>query len=663
MKEMDYMKELVDSLNEYAEYYYTHDNPKISDAEYDKKYEELLNLEKEFGPLPYSPTQRVGDKISEKFEKHRHLAKLYSLDKAQSIEEIESFLKRINKLVEEYNEKNEEKLPSPSYIITKKFDGLTVNLTYDTNGILIKSASRGNGEIGEDITSQTKTIKSIPLKINSDFFMEVHGEAILTKTAFRKYNENAEIPLKNLRNGAAGAIRNLDPSETSRRNLSAFFYDIGFLEGHSFSTYKEMLDFLIQKKFPVDDYMVHVNNISEIEKEIKYIENIREDLEYDIDGIVIAINDIKTREVLGYTIKAPRWAIAYKFEALEATTLLLDVEWNVGRSGRVSPTAILEPVDIGGTTVKRATLNNVEDIAKKSVKIGSVVHIRRANDVIPEILGVAEITGDEKEIVVPENCPVCGTKLEIEGAHYVCGNSLSCKPQLVKSIVHFANNDAMNIEGFSEKTAEQLFTDLDIRSIEELYALKYEDLINLERFGEKKAKNLLKEIENSKMPSLSNFIYALGIRNVGKKTAVDLAENYKSIENLITAKYEDLITINDVGDIVASEIVNFFNNELSIKIINDLLNLGVKPVFEMQEKVESEFTGKTIVITGTFENHSRNDLTKMFEAKGAKVSSSVSKSTYAVIAGEKAGSKLQKAIDNGVKIINQDELSEIFGES
>lgn len=403
------MEELISLLNKYSREYYTLDNPTVSDKEYDLKYDELIKLEKETGiVLPYSPTQRVGDTVLKEFKKYTHKGKLWSLDKAQSIEEIIDWHIRNAKVVNQYNLENEDKLPPIEYVVTKKFDGLTINCTYNEEGVLIKGATRGTGEIGEDITAQAKTIKSIPLKINNSSMIEVHGEAIMTKGAFEEYNNNADVPLKNLRNGAAGALRNLNVVETAKRNLSAFFYDVGYNEGKQFKTYIEMMDFIEAMGLPQDNYIKICKDISDIKKEIEYIENIRDDLNYEIDGIVIVINDMKTRDILGYTIKFPKWAIAYKFEAKEVTTKLLDVEWNVGRSGRVTPTAILEPVELGGVTVKRATLNNMDDIERKNVKIGCNVFVRRSNDVIPEIMGVVEDSLEgSKSINSPEVCPYC----------------------------------------------------------------------------------------------------------------------------------------------------------------------------------------------------------------------------------------------------------------
>jgi DNA ligase (NAD+) len=654
--------ELVEELNKYSHEYYTLDNSSISDKEYDEKYDELVKLEKEADyVLPYSPTQRVGDVVLAQFNKYTHKAPLWSLGKAQSVEEVKDWHNRNVKFINEYNGSNDDKLPKSKYVVTKKFDGLTINCTYDESGVMTKAASRGTGEIGEDITAQVKTIKALPLRINNSAVIEVHGEAIMTKEAFEKYNENVVVPLKNLRNGAAGALRNLNVKETAKRNLSAFFYDVGYNEGTQFTTYLEMLEFIKNNGFPIDDYIKVCNSVEEIQEEINYINDIREELNYEIDGLVIAIDDIRTRELMGNTVKFPRWALAYKFEAKEVTTTLLDVEWNVGRSGRVTPTALLEPVDIGGVTVKRATLNNMDDINRKEIKIGSKVLIRRSNDVIPEILGTIENENLEtSEIIPPTECPYCGSEIHQEGVHYFCENTLSCKPQLVKSIVHYGCRDAMNISGFSKKTAEQLFEALDIKSISDLYRIDREQLLQVERFKEKKADNLLESIEKSKECSLASFIYALGIPNVGKKTATDLANNFHNIDNLKKATLEELIVINDIGGIVAESIVEFFTEKVINEIIEELFELGVNPYFQENKVEENIFMGKTVVVTGSLQTFKRNEIKEKFESLGAKVSGSVSKKTDYVLVGKEPGSKYDKALELGVEIITEEEFSKMI---
>lgn len=651
------IEQLVEKLNRYAYEYYTLDNPSVTDKDYDKEYDKLVKLEEETKyVLPYSPTQRVGDTVLEGFTKYTHRAPLWSLGKAQSLEEIRQWHNRNVKFVKQMRERGED-LPDLKYILTKKFDGLTINLTYNEDGVLEIGATRGTGIVGEDVTPQIKTIKRVPLKIDNHNIVEIHGEAVMTEEAFEKYNETAEVPLKNLRNGAAGALRNLNVKETARRNLSAFFYDVGYNEGTPFKNYREMMAFIKEKGLPVDDYMKTCTTMEDIEKEIEYIKGIRFDLNYDIDGIVIVIDDVRTRELLGYTVKFPKWAIAYKFEAQEATTKIKDVLWSVGRSGRIAPTAILEPVELAGVTVQRATLNNMDDINRKGIRIGADVVVRRSNDVIPEITGVIKdsLEGTE-EIVPPSICPACGSHVFLDGAHYFCENTLSCKPQLVKSIVHYASREAMNIAGFSEKTAETLFEKLNIKSISDLYSIKKEDLLKLPKFGDKKADNLLSAIEKSKNCSLDAFIYALGIPNVGIKTARDLADKFESFENLRNAAFDDLVDVSDIGDVVAQDIAAFFKEEKVIDTIEKIFECGVKPVFTKKEVVENPFEGKTVVPTGTLSNFSRIEIKEKLISLGAKVAGSVSKKTDYVLAGENAGSKLDKAQALNVKVISEEEF-------
>ncbi|MCH3962741.1 MAG: NAD-dependent DNA ligase LigA [Clostridium sp.] len=656
------ISELIDELNRYSYEYYVLDNPTVSDSQYDKKYDELEALEKETGIIfPHSPTQRVGDRVLSQFQKYTHKSKLWSMDKSQSIEGIHEWHNRNARIVNEYNSTHDDKLPELKYILTKKFDGLTINCTYDGKGVLVKAATRGTGTVGEDVTEQVRTINSVPLKIQNENLIEVHGEAIMTKKAFEEYNSKSDVPLKNLRNGAAGALRNLNVRETSRRKLSAFFYDVGYNEGKAFENYIEMMDFIKKMGFPVDPYIKECSTVDEIEEQISYIESIRDTLQYDIDGVVIVVDDIRTRDVLGYTIKFPRWSIAYKFAAEEATTTLLDVEWNVGRSGRVTPTAILEPVELAGATIKRATLNNMDDINRKGIKIGCKVFVRRSNDVIPEIMGVA---GDDPEktmeIQPPKVCPYCKSEIVQEGVHYFCENTLSCKPQLVKSIVHFGGREAMDIEGFSEKTAFQLFEELNIKSIPDLFRLNKEELMKLDKFGEKKSQNLIDSIEKSKNCDLASFIYALGIPNVGKKTASDLANTFKSLHGLMSAAYEELISIQDIGNVVANTIVEFFKQKNIIKSIEELLKLGVNPYFEEARIEESIFSGKTVVVTGSLENYTRTTIKQKLQELGAKVSESVSRKTDYLLAGESAGSKYDKAVKLNIPIISETEFEKLI---
>lgn len=666
------MQELVAQLNQYAHEYYALDNPSVSDAEYDRLYDRLRKLEQETGiVLPDSPTQRVGDVILQEFKKHVHKGRLWSLDKAQSYGELFAWEGRLRKAREEYNARirnnishgkkaddfgqtgslfaddvgTEAVLPPLTYIVTLKFDGLTINLTYE-EGNLVHAATRGTGEVGEEILAQAKTIKGIPWRIREQSFLEIRGEALMTKQAFAAYNATASVPLKNLRNGAAGALRNLDVRETARRKLIAYFYDIGYRQGLAVNSYSEILDFLTREGLPVHPFQQRCHSMEEVIAQIEKVAAMREQLDFDIDGVVIAVDDLRTREMLGYTIKFPRWAIAYKFEAKDDVTTLLAVEWNVGRTGKVTPTALLEPVEIGGVTIKRATLNNLDDIARKGVSIGCQVFVRRSNDVIPEITGVAEDSSGETGTVpieAPTQCPACGVKLVRDGVHLFCENSLSCKPQLVKSIVHFASRDALNIEGFSEKTAEQLFEQLELRELSDLYKLKSEDLLSLEKFRAKKTANLLAAIEKSKDCTLEAFVYAIGIPNVGKKTALDLAKHFQSLDRIETASREELLQIPDIGEIVAESIIEFFADEKIRQSIGKLLAAGVSPVYEGGAAGVNPFTGKTVVVTGILQQYSRAEIEKLLVDLGAHAAGSVSKKTDYVLAGENAGSKLAKA--------------------
>ena len=660
MDKIKRMEELINIINELNYYYYTLDDPKVSDKEYDELFDELVQLEKETGIVrEYSPTQRVGGEILDKFEKHVHLGRLYSLDKSQDYGSLRNWDARVRRMIDDYNRNHADKLPSPTYIVEYKFDGLTINLTY-RDGVLVQGATRGNGIVGEAILPQIKTIKTIPLTIDYKGTVEIQGEGLMPLSVLEEYNKTAEEPLKNARNAAAGALRNLDPKITAERKLIAYFYNVGYIEGKEFNTHLEMIDFLKENKLPVYNYIKACENIEEVIAEIEKLEKERHELDVLTDGVVIKVNEIRTRQVLGSTMRFPRWAMAYKFEAEEVTTQLLDVQWNVGRTGKVTPIAILEPVEIAGATVRRATLNNYDDILRKRVAIGSRVLVRRSNEVIPEILGVVDGEEETKEIEKPTHCPACNSELVQDGVHIFCPNSLSCKPQLVSRIVHFASRDAMNIEGLSEKTAEKLFEELDLKELPQIYEIKFEDLMRLEGFKEKKSQNLIDAIERSKDCSLDSFIYALGIPNVGRKTAEDLANHFKSLDNIRNATYDELITIPDVGPIVAESVVEFFQDERIIKSIERLLELGVNPKYEEEEVEESIFTGKKVVITGTISAYKRSELKDIIEKLGGKITSSVSRNTDYVIVGENPGSKYEKAVELGIEIIDEERLLKIL---
>ena len=650
------INELIEKIEELNYHYYTMDSPLVSDAEYDILYDRLRALEKETGYTPEnSPTQKVGGQVLEKFTKHFHRHRLYSQDKAQSHEDVKAWIDRANKLRDAYNETNNDKLPELEFIMEYKFDGLTINLTYE-DGKFTNAATRGNGIVGEEISAQARTIRSIPENISSPAFVEIQGEALMPLSELARYNKENEFQLKNARNAAAGAIRNLDPRETKKRNLTAYFYNVT-TEDIDFKTEEDMLKFLRDNKFNVHPYHKKVQSYDEIIAELEKIDKERKNLDILTDGAVIKINDIRTQQILGYTNKFPRWSIAYKFEAEEYTTTLLDVVWNVGRTGKVTPSAILEPVDFSGVTVSRATLNNYDDIERKKVKLGSKVFIRRSNDVIPEILGVVdENQPGTKEIEKPTHCPYCHTELIEGNVHIICPNSISCTPQLLARIEHYTSRNAMDIEGLSEKTIAQLMDELDLKEIYYIYDLTYEDLIDLERFGDKKTNKLLEAIESSKDAKLSNFIYAIGIPNVGERTSRDLADRFKSFEHLRAAKIEELVEIPDIGEITAENIINFFADETISHSIDMLLSKGINLNEEETSQSSSELEGLTFVITGTIDNYKRDDIKEMIENQGGKVTGSVSKNTDYLVCGANPGSKLDKARSLGIKVYENEEL-------
>ena len=663
MNQLEKLQNLIEKINELDYYYYTLDKPLVSDGEYDKIYDELINLQKELDFVPEdSPTNRVGGQILEKFEKHFHITRLLSQDKAQSYQDLEAWIDRCQRLKSTYEIENAIKLPDLEFIMEYKFDGLTINLTYE-DGFLKTAATRGNGVVGEEVKAQVETIRSVPLNIKDKSLLEIQGEALMPLSELKRYNSENIIQLKNARNAAAGAIRNLDTSETAKRRLTAYFYAIP-TNDKDFKNEEEMLEFLKELKLNVHPYHKKVKSLDEIIKELERIDFERKTLDVLTDGVVIKINDKRTQEALGYTNKFPRWSIAYKFEAEEFTTKLLDVVWNVGRTGKVTPSAILEPVDFSGVTVSRATLNNYDDILRKKVKIGSNVFIRRSNDVIPEILGVVdENQADTIEIEKPTHCPYCQSELIEGNVHIICPNSISCTPQLLARMEHFASRNAMDIEGLSEKTIGQLMEELEIKEIYDIYDQKYEDLIKLDRFGPKKTQNLLDAIENSKERDLSAFIYAIGIPNVGERTARDLANKFKSFEKLREATVEELIDIDDIGEITGENIVEFFHDENIVESIDILLSKGIK-LINPSENIENsqKLKGINYVITGTIDGYNRDEIKKMLEDNGANVRGSVSKNTDVVLAGEKAGSKRDKAIELGIELYENDRLYEFLKE-
>lgn len=642
------MRELVDVLNKYAYEYYVMDNPTVSDKQYDELYDELRELEASTGEVLFdSPTRRVGGEPISAFKKHEHIERLYSLDKATSTEELQAFFQRIIKAIGYF----------PEFTVEYKFDGLTVCLTYN-EGKFVRATTRGNGAVGEDVTAQVLTIKSYPMKIAYTGVCEVKGEAVMRLSVLEKYNKTAAEPLKNARNAVAGAIRNLDPKETERRKPEILFYDVNYIDDDSVRSQLSGIDFLKNNSFKVFDFLRVCKDEQSVFAAIDEIEKGRKTLDVLTDGVVIKVNDFAVRDILGATEKFPRWAIAYKFEPEETTTILRDVVWQVGRTGKLTPLAVLDPVELCGVTVRRATLNNFGDVARKGVKINSRVLIHRSNEVIPEILGTTEYFADSADVVKPAVCPECGSPIEEIGANLFCTNK-ECKKRVVLSLASFASKEAMNIEGFSEATAELLYDKVGVRKFSDLYALKREQLLALDGVQDKKADNLLKAIEKSKNTELARFIFALGIDGVGKKTAKDLAKKFKSLENIAAAPIEEIISVQDVGDVIADNVFRYFADGDNLAELKRLEQAGVIAGYA-DATVGDLFKGEKIVLTGTLSKYKRSEAQKIIESLGGEVSGSVSKNTTMVLAGEEAGSKLDKARELGIRIIDETEFDEMI---
>lgn len=650
------IRELVDKLNEYSKAYYVLDAPKISDKEYDELYDELLRLEEQSGIiLPDSPTQRVGGDPLPCFEPHTHIHRLWSLDKVRTREDLIDWGRRVERIAESQH------LPKVKYALEYKFDGLTINLTYE-GGRLITGATRGNGIVGEDITPQIKTIRTVPLTIPFKGKMEVQGECYMKLSVLDEINKTTDEKLKNARNAAAGALRNLDPRITAKRRLDCYCYNVGYIEGKKLETQDEMLGFLRENGFTVSDYLVFCDDIETVCDEIDKAEESRPHLDFLIDGMVVKVRDFATREALGATEKFPRWAMAFKFAAEETTTTVRDITWEVGRTGKLTPRASFDPVELAGATIRHATLNNFDDIQRKRVGIGSRVFIRRSNDVIPEILSAVEGDVPERQVEKPTVCPACGAHVEHRGVHLYCTNSLSCVPQIAGRLAHYASRDAMDIDTFSEKTAALFVEELKLKSIPDLYDLGPQDYMGLQGFGERRINNLMAAIERSKDCTLGAFIFAIGIPNVGAKTAKDLARRFGTIEALRSATVEQLTEVPDVGEIVARSIVEFFADPSIATQVDRLLAHGVKPRPEEVQQ-DSPISGKTIVVTGTLEKLDRRQAEALIESLGGKAAGSVSKKTDYVLAGESAGSKLTKARELGVRVLNEQEFFELIGET
>ncbi|MFD1037100.1 NAD-dependent DNA ligase LigA [Virgibacillus byunsanensis] len=653
---------LSDKLRQYNYEYHVLDHPSVSDAVYDQKMQELRELEEQFPELIMtdSPTQRVGGEPLEAFQKVQHNVPMLSLGNAFNEQDLRDFTRRAS-----------QHTGKPiSYVCELKIDGLAISLTYE-DGRFVRGATRGDGTVGEDITSNLKTIRSIPLKIKDTEKIEVRGEAFMPHKSFLALNEarekNEEEPFANPRNAAAGSLRQLDPKIAAKRNLDIFLYGVGEWETGTLASHSERLEYLQELGFKTNPEWKRCDTIEEVIEFVEYWTRERPQLNYEIDGIVIKIDDLQQQEELGFTAKSPRWAIAYKFPAEEAVTELLDIELSVGRTGVVTPTAILTPVKVAGTTVQRASLHNEDLIRAKDIRIGDTVIIKKAGDIIPEVVRVVDEqrTGKQLEFQMPDECPACGSelvRLEEEVA-LRCINP-NCPAQLKEGLIHFVSRNAMNIDGLGEKVIIQLFQEELIQTMADLYRLNREKLLNLERMGEKSVDNLLSAIEVSKQNSLENLLFGLGIRFIGSKAAKTLAVQFETMENLQNTTYEELIAVNEIGDKMADSIVQYFSEQKVIDLIQDLKSLGVNMQYtgpkQSTENNDSVFAGKTVVLTGKMESLSRPEAKEMIESMGGSVTGSVSKNTDILIAGEDAGSKYDKALQLGVTVWDEQQLKDVI---
>lgn len=645
--------DLKDLLNQYSYEYYTLDKPTVPDAEYDKLMQELLGLEEKHPELVTtdSPTQRVGGKPLESFEKVEHRVPMLSLGNAFNEGDLRDFDRRVRQDVGE----------QVSYVCELKIDGLAISLRYE-DGLFVQGATRGDGTIGEDITTNLRTIKSIPLRLKENIDIEVRGEAFMPKRSFEALNKeregNGEELFANPRNAAAGSLRQLDPKIAAKRNLDIFLYGIGSTEELPIDSHSDGLDYLERLGFKTNPERRRCANIDEVTQFIEGWTEKRPNLPYEIDGIVIKVDSFEQQEQLGTTAKSPRWAIAYKFPAEEVMTQLIDIELSVGRTGVVTPTAILEPVRVAGTTVKRASLHNEDLIREKDIKIGDYVIIKKAGDIIPEVVSVVEEkrTGDEQEFLMPTGCPECGSELvRLEDEVALRCINPKCHAQIREGLIHFVSRNAMNIDGLGEKVITQLFAANLIEDVADIFRLDRDELLKLERMGEKSVDNLLTAIEASKSNSLEKLLFGLGIRHVGAKAAKTLAQVFETMDALQKATIEDLINIDEIGEKMADSIVAYFEKNEVSQLIDELKSYDVNMVYKGPkivniEEIDSIFAGKTIVLTGKLEQMGRNDAKKELEALGAKVTGSVSKKTDIVIAGEDAGSKLDKALELGLEV-------------
>ena len=647
---MDRMNEIIDILNKANYEYYVLDNPTITDQEYDRYMQELIKIEENHPEWirDDSPTKRVGGEVISEFKKIVHEKPMLSLSNVFNEDEVRSFDEKIKKEV------------NPNYVCELKIDGLSVSLLYE-KGKLVRGATRGDGVTGEDITHNVKTIKSIPLVINKPIDIEVRGEIYMSKKSFNDLNKkramNNEELLANPRNAAAGSVRQLDSKVAASRNLDCFIYHLPNPSDYGIKTHYEALQFMKDLGFVVNPNIELVDNVEGV---LKYIDKWtlnRETLPYEIDGIVIKTNDFKQQESLGFTSKYPKWATAYKFPALEVLTKLKDIKFTVGRTGQVTPNAVLEPVRLMGSVISRATLHNEDYVLAKHIKIGDIVSIRKAGDVIPEVVEVKKDrrNGTEIDFKMIHNCPICNSELVKKDSSYYCVND-KCDKKKIENLIHFVSRDAMYIEGFGDNIVEDFYNMGYLKNVVDFYELKQykEELMELEGFGNKSINNLLSNIEKSKNNSLERLLFGLGIRYVGSKTAKILAKNYLNIDTLMQASYEDLIKVKDIGEVIAKSVVEYFQNNQ--QLIDDLKKHNINMSYLGKTNVNENFAGKTFVLTGTLSSITRNEAKSKIEELGGNVSGSVSKKTDFVIVGENPGSKYDDALKLGINIWNEEEF-------
>lgn len=657
------IEELRKEVEYHAKKYYDDDSPEISDFEYDMLMVELRNLEKEYPQFQSkeSLTQKVGGHVKEGFKKVTHEVPLQSLQDVFSIEEVVDYVNKINEKAKENGiEKNK-------YVVETKIDGLSAAIEYK-NGKFVRGATRGNGLVGEDVTENIKTIKTIPMELKEKIDITVRGEIFISKDDFEKMNqereENEEELFANARNAAAGSLRQLDSKITAKRPLDIYIFNVQKIDGKQFNSHFEELEYLDKLGFNVNPVRIPCKDIKEIKKAIEKIGNDREKLTFGIDGAVVKVDELNFREILGTTAKTPRWAIAYKYPPEKKETKLKDIICQVGRTGVITPMAILEPVKVAGSTISKTTLHNEDFIKQKELKIGDTVVIQKAGDVIPEIVRVNKDkrTGKEKDFEMPKKCPVCGAEtLRIEGEAAVRCTGIECPAKLFRNLVHFVSREAMNIDGLGESIIGQLLERKLIENIADIYTLEFKDLASLKKNGKKFAQNLIDSINRSKENDLYRLITALGIRHVGTKASKILAKKYKNIDNLMAATSEELSMIDDIGPIVADSIREFFLQDQTIDLINRLKQSGVNTKNLEEESEDNRFEGKIFVLTGSLEKYTRQEASDIIEKLGGKTSSTVSKKTNYVLAGEEAGSKLTKAQNLGIEIITEEQFQEMLG--